>query len=108
MIAGSSEDTGGALRKTVALVAQHDARAAAWHQACEIELQPAQRDRAGEQEMVAREQQFLAHIDEGELLAVSQHGLEGVCAQWLQFESSIPNRSFAVGGFQTRPLRRPQ
>ena len=42
----------------------------------ESQLQPAQRHRAREQQMVLREDQLLAHIDQRELAPVGQHRLE--------------------------------
>ena len=62
-----------ALAKPLAVIAQHDAGAAAGHDARKFKLNPAQGYAAGKQQVAAGEYQFLAHIDERELLSVSVH-----------------------------------
>ncbi len=80
-VAGAQKNRRRALDQAVGVVAQHDAGAAARHQTGEIELQPAQRHRAREQEMALREDQLLAQVDERQLPPVAEHGPEGVRVQ---------------------------
>ena len=70
-VAGAGEDLGGTLDQAVAVVAQHDTGAAARHQPREVELEAAQRYRAREQQVVLREDQLLAQVDDRELLGVA-------------------------------------
>ena len=43
----------------------------------DFQLQPAQRHRAREQKVALREDQLLAQVDERQLPAVGEHGLDG-------------------------------
>ena len=76
-VAGAGEDIGGARAEAVIVVDQHDARGAARHQRGEAQFEPAQRHVARPQQMAAREDQFLAHIDQRQFAAVAEHGLDG-------------------------------
>src|SRR5262249_1894665 len=77
-IAARVENFRSALGKPIIIIAQHDAGRAARHQAREIQLQPAQRNRSRPQQMALREDQLLADVNERELAAVAEHGLESV------------------------------
>ncbi len=76
-IAGARQHRGGARGETIVVVDEHDARCLARHQPREAQLEPAQRDIARPQQMVLREGEFLAHIDQRQLLVVAEHGLDG-------------------------------
>ena len=76
-IAGARENGGGALAEAVIIVDQHDARGLARHQAGEAQFQPAQRHIARPQQMAAREDQLLAHVDQRQFAAVAEHGFDG-------------------------------
>ncbi len=65
-----------AMREPVAIVAQHDARRPPRHQRVEPELEPAQRQRRGIEQMALGEDAFLADIEDRQLLAVAQHRFE--------------------------------
>jgi hypothetical protein len=71
------KNAGGAFGHPIGVVAQYDAGGAPRHQPGEPQLQPAQGHGAREQQMVLRENQLLAHIDERELAPIGQHRLEG-------------------------------
>src|SRR5262249_13675677 len=75
-VARLGEDAPRARREPVVIVAKHDPGRAARNEAREVELQPAQRDRARPQQMALREDELLAHVDEGELAAIGEHGFE--------------------------------
>ena len=77
VIAGGGEHRGGACAEAVIVVDQHDAGIFTRHQAGEAQFQPAQRHVARPQQMAAREDQFLAHIDQRQFAAVAEHGFDG-------------------------------
>ena len=76
-IAGAREDLGRARDQSVIVVDEHDARVLARHQRGEAQLQAAQRHVARPQQMILREGQFLAHVDEREFVPVAEHGFDG-------------------------------
>ena len=77
VIAGGGEHRGGACAEAVIVVDQHDAGIFTRHQAGEAQFQPAQRHIARPQQMAAREDQFLTHIDQRQFAAVAEHGFDG-------------------------------
>ncbi len=84
-IAGARQHGARALRQPIVVVAQHDARVLARHQARKAQFEPRQRHVARPQQMVLRKGQFLAHVDEREFAAVAEHRLDGGgpdCAQF--------------------------
>ena len=76
-IAGAHKNVGGAHAEAVIIVNQHDAGGAARHQLGKAQFEPAQRRRARPQQMVLREGEFLAHVDQRQLKAVAEHGFDG-------------------------------
>ncbi len=76
-ITGARKNVGGARAEAVIVVDQHDAGGAARHQLGKAQFEPAQRHRARPQQMILREDEFLAQIDQRQLTAVAEHGFDG-------------------------------
>ena len=72
-VAGFRQHGRGALRQPVGIVDQHDPRRTAWDQPRHAQLEPAQRHRAREQQVVLRKDPLLAHVEQRELLPIEQH-----------------------------------
>ena len=66
----ANKNRGRACGAAVIVVAKDDARAVAWDQARDQQLEPAQRNRARMQQMTFREDELFPDIDDGELGAV--------------------------------------
>ncbi len=71
-VAVARKDRCSAPGKPVIVVAEHNARRTAGHQLCKPQLEPAQRDRACEQQVALRKDQLLADIDERKLAALPE------------------------------------
>jgi hypothetical protein len=76
-VTGLSQNRGRALDQAVIVINEHNARGEARDEPDEPQFEPAQRHRARPQQVILREGQFLAHIDQRQLGAFAQHGLDG-------------------------------
>src|SRR5262245_22735329 len=76
-VASLGKNDRGAVHDTVVVVAQDDTRRLTRHQSRETQFDAAERHIARPQEMIFRENEFLAHVDEGELFAVAEHCFYG-------------------------------
>ena len=68
-----------ALRQPIVGIAQHQARRPARDERIDAQLDAAQRQVAGKEEVTVTELAFLAHVDESQLGAVVEHRLQRRC-----------------------------
>ena len=105
-VAALRKNLSGALGQAVGVVAQHDVRAAPRHQTGESKLEPAQRHRAREQEMVLRKDQLFAQIDERQLLPIGEHRLEGWRIHSQHSDSAVRRLTSPAAASSARPCPR--
>jgi hypothetical protein len=67
-----------ALNQTVAVVTQNNSRAQAWHEASKSQLEATEWDIPRPQQMILREDQFFADVDQRQLCAISEHRLNEI------------------------------
>ena len=72
-ISEAHHERGGALRKAIGIVDQYDACRTPRHQHRELELEPAEGQGCRKEQMAPREDALLAHVEQRQLAAVTQH-----------------------------------
>src|SRR5262249_33599164 len=75
-IAGAGENGRSTLHQAIIVVAKDDARGEPRDKPCKAQLESAERDRARPKQVILRECKLLAHIDQGELVAIVEHRLD--------------------------------
>ncbi len=84
-VTGARQNSGRALDQAVIVVNQNNAGGEARDEPRKPDFEAAQRHRARPQQVILRERQFFAHIDQRQLGTVAEHGLDGGGGEGVEF-----------------------